>query len=66
MCVFCAAIPATLAVGANVNANQIRKRREAEVRGEIPSKNVPLGKITVLAAGALVAASIVYHTQFNT
>ena len=34
MCMFCAAIPATLAVGVNVNAKQIRNRREAEERGE--------------------------------
>jgi hypothetical protein len=64
---FCAAIPATLAVGVNVNAKQIRKRREAEERGEIlpETKQAPVGKITVVAAGALVAASVVYHTQFN-
>lgn len=67
MCMFCAAIPATLAVGANVNANQLRKRRKAEERGETlrEKKQAPLGKITVVAAGALVAASVVYHSQFN-
>lgn len=67
MCMFCAAIPATLAVGVNVNAKQIRKRRDAEERGEIlpETKQAPVGKITVVAAGALVAASVVYHTQFN-
>lgn len=67
MCMFCAAVPATVAVGANINAKQIRKRREAEQRGEtLPEKKlVPVGKITVLAAGVLVAASVVYHTQLN-
>ena len=67
MCVFCAAIPATLAVGANINAKQIRERREAEGRGEaLPEKKpIPVGKITVIAMGALVTASVVYHTQFN-
>lgn len=67
MCVFCAAIPATLAVGVNVNANRLRKRREAEERGEtLPeTKQAPVGRITIVAAGALVAASVVYHTQFN-
>lgn len=67
MCMFCAAIPATLAVGVNVNAKQIRKRREAEERGEtLPeTKQAPVGKITVVAAGMLVAASVVYHTQLN-
>ena len=67
MCMICAAIPATLAVGVNVNAKQIRKRREAEERGEtLPeTKQAPVGKIAVVAAGALVAVSVVYHTQFN-
>jgi hypothetical protein len=64
---FCAAIPATLAVGANVNAKQIRERRKAGQREEaLPEKNqIPVGKITVFAAGMLVAASVVYHTQLN-
>lgn len=67
MCMFCAAIPATLAVGANLNAKQIRERRAAEERGErLPEKDkIPVGKIMVVAAGALVAASVVYHTQLN-
>jgi hypothetical protein len=67
MCMFCAAVPATLAVGANLNAKQMRERREAEQRGESApeKKQIPLGKITVLAAGALVAASAIYHSQFN-
>jgi hypothetical protein len=67
MCIFCAAIPATLAVGANVNAKQIRERRKAGQREEaLPEKNqIPVGKITVFAAGMLVAASVVYHTQLN-
>lgn len=67
MCVFCAAVPATLAVGANFNAKQVRKRHEAEERGdELPEKGqVPVGKITLIVAGALVAASVVYHTQLN-
>jgi hypothetical protein len=67
MCAFCAAVPATLAIGANLNANQLRKQREATERGEIlqEKKQVPVGKIAIIAAGALVTASIVYHTQFN-
>lgn len=67
MCAFCAAVPATLAIGANLNAKQLRKQREATERGEIlqEKKQIPVGKITIIAAGALVTASIVYHTQFN-
>jgi hypothetical protein len=67
MCAFCAAIPTTLAVGANLNAKQLRQKREAEERGEILSEksSIPVGKITLLTAGALLAASVLYHTQFN-
>ena len=67
MCAFCAAIPATLAVGANLNAKKLREQREAAERGETlqQKKQVPVGKITIIAVGALVTASIVYHTQFN-
>ncbi|MBN1453795.1 MAG: hypothetical protein JW963_22465 [Anaerolineales bacterium] len=67
MCMFCAAIPAALAVGANANAKQLRERRKVEERGEIlPEKEqVPIGKVTLLAAGALVVASVVYHSQLN-
>jgi hypothetical protein len=67
MCIFCAAIPATLAVGANVNARQIREQRKVEEQDKIlpEKKQVPVGKITLLAVGALVTASVVYHSQFN-
>jgi hypothetical protein len=67
MCMFCAAIPATLAVGANLNAKQIRERHKTDERGELVAekKQAPVGKITVIAAGALLVASVVYHTQFN-
>ena len=67
MCVFCAAIPATLAVGANFNAKQLREQRMAEERGEATpgKKKIPVGKVTLIAAGALVVASAVYHSQFN-
>lgn len=67
MCAFCAAIPATLAVGAKLNADQMRERREAGARASSSpgSKRVPVGKITLLMAGALVAASIVYHSQLS-
>lgn len=67
MCMFCAAVPATLAVGANLKAKQIRALRQAEDRGNVPpeKKQVPVGKLSVVAAGMLVAASVVYHTQLN-
>ena len=53
MCIFCAAIPATAAVGAKLNADQLHKP-------EVERK--PVSKITGIAVALLVASSIVYHT----
>jgi hypothetical protein len=67
MCVFCAAIPATLAVGVNLNTKQIRERRESrESEGAfLEAKRIPTGKLTLIAAGMLVVASVVYHSHNN-
>ena len=53
MCIFCAAIPATAAVGAKLNADQLHKPEE---------ERKPVSKITAIAVALLVASSIVYHT----
>lgn len=62
MCMFCASIPVAVAVGANARAKQVREQRL-----EKPSckRNLPVTPITVLAVGALVTASVVYHSRFN-
>ena len=52
MCLICAAIPATAAVGAKLNADQLHK--EAGQRWPIP-------KITGLVIGFLMSASTIYH-----
>lgn len=53
MCMICAAIPATAAVGAKLNADQLNQ----------PSENRrPVAKLTGIAIVCLVAASVVYHT----
>ena len=46
---------------------QIREQRKVEEQDKIlpEKKQVPVGKITLLAVGALVTASVVYHSQFN-
>jgi hypothetical protein len=49
----CAAIPATAAVGARLNAEQLSKPVE---------HRKPIGKITGIIVTLLVAASVVYHT----
>lgn len=65
MCMFCAAIPATLAVGVNANARSRRQANQVEMRGEEPAqpKIPPKAATTVVVAG-LVIASVIYHSQF--
>jgi len=53
MCIICASIPAAAAVGAKMNATQLGKPEE---------ERKPIGKITGMFIGALVIASIVYHS----
>ena len=53
MCMICAAIPATAAVGAKLNADQLQKPEE---------QRKPISKITSLVIGFLVIASAIYHT----
>lgn len=53
MCMFCAAIPATAAVGAKLNADQ---KRKAEAR------RWPIAKLTALGVMLLLLASIAYHS----
>lgn len=64
MCMFCAAIPATAAVAAKLNADQQKNLQEAEESGAAPQPK----PIKAVAAGVivlLVVGSVVYHTQFN-
>lgn len=53
MCIICAAIPATAAVGAKLNADQLKKPEE---------QRKPVSKITGILIALLVAASVIYHT----
>ena len=53
MCVFCAAIPATAALGAKLNADQLPKEE---------SQRLPIPKITAILIGLLVISSAIYHT----
>jgi hypothetical protein len=49
----CAAIPATAAVGAKLNADQLRKEE---------ARRLPMPKITATVIGILVITSAIYHT----
>ena len=53
MCVFCAAVPVTAAVGAKLNADQLHKPEE---------QRKPISKITGLVILLLGIASVLYHT----
>jgi len=50
---FCAAIPATAAVGAKLHADQLNKPKE---------DRKPVSKVTGIVIAILVAGSITYHT----
>jgi hypothetical protein len=53
MCMICAAIPATAAVGAKLNADQLHKPED---------QRRPIFKITGIAIALLTTVSIIYHT----
>lgn len=53
MCMFCAAIPATAAIGAKLNSDQKRKAR---------ARRWPIAKLTALVVSLLLLASIAYHS----
>ncbi len=55
MCAFCAAIPVTAAVGAKLNADQLRK---------VESRRLPIPKITAVLIGLLAICSVIYHSLF--
>lgn len=54
MCIICAAIPATAAVGAKLNADQLQKPEE---------QRKPISKITGIVIALLMVASAIYHTM---
>lgn len=54
MCIICAAIPATAAVGAKLNADQLQKPEE---------QRKPISKITGIVMALLMVASAIYHTM---
>jgi hypothetical protein len=53
MCIICAAIPATAAVGAKLNADQLTKPEE---------ERKPISKITGGLIAVLIITSAIYHT----
>jgi hypothetical protein len=56
---FCAAIPVTAALGAKLNADQVRQSKPAS---EADTHRRPMLKLTAIAIGLLLIGSITYHT----
>ncbi len=65
MCMFCAAMPATIAVGANLQAKQRREQREAEARGQEARRQIPVMTWMAVVLVTLALASALYHSQFD-
>jgi hypothetical protein len=62
VCVFCAAIPATAAVGARLSAKQNSAARDKISKGETPAPAKRILKATLLLVVLLGACSVIYHT----
>lgn len=64
MCVFCAAVPAALAVGAHANARQKRSSSPAQPEVGNPHRlNVDARAATAVVVAGLLIASGIYHSQ---
>lgn len=62
MCMFCASLPAVMAVGVAAQAQTNEKQRAARDRGETPApaKVQPI-KVALVVAGGVMAAAVAYH-----
>ena len=60
MCIFCAAIPATVAASASIQ----HKQRKPESAGPTASaRPFPIKKVTTVVVAGLVVGSVVTHTH---
>lgn len=66
MCMFCAAIPATLALGAKAHTDQRRQQQEQAKNGEpVERPKISAGAATAVVVAGLAVGSIVYHSQLG-
>jgi hypothetical protein len=66
MCMFCAAIPAVVAVGAAANTRQNNEKQQAEINGDEAEKvKTPAGPVTAIVVAGLVVGSVIYHSSLN-
>lgn len=68
MCLFCTAVPMTVALSARAHAKHIERCKEAEARGE-PLPNFittqTIQHATVVATVTLVAGAVVYYAMIS-
>jgi hypothetical protein len=62
MCMLCAAVPVTVAIGVNLNNKQNATLRAAEKEGIQPPARKPIAKIILGAIIFLTVGSVIYHT----
>jgi hypothetical protein len=63
---FCAAIPAAVAVGAAAHVRQNNEKQQAEMNGETAEKaKIPAGPVTAVVVAGLVVGSVIYHSQWS-
>lgn len=67
MCMFCAAVPMTAALGAAATAKQKRNAQQPPNATPVqPSvRKLPAEQITLVVIGGLLVGSVVYHSQLG-
>lgn len=64
MCLFCASIPVTLAVGVNLQRRRLEEQRQSgEAENQPPT--LPVSPLTAVAVAGLVLSSVIYHSSLN-
>ena len=64
MCVFCAAIPATVAVGVRLNGRQNKNQSFAGHENQLATgRRYPYGPLTAVAVAGLTVMAVVYHVH---
>lgn len=69
MCMFCTAVPMTVALCARAHVKHLERGKAAEARSQPPPKIVSIRAIqtaTAIAALGLVVGAVVYHTSLST
>jgi len=65
MCLFCAAIPLTAAIGVKMNAEQKTARQDSDKENIQPRHDKPIAKVTIVAVILLTVCSFVYHAVLS-